>query len=774
MTGRSQPAHLIPLDGRDWGVWRDVVLRSAGFPADLVLTLTDPELAAAADAAVYDPGRLADYRREYASATDRLSAAVQKIARMGRFREAVAWQNPKLIKQCLDKIAAGEPRNVRGRNHELTIAGYLQRYCVKNDTIGFFGPVGWARWTDDGAAWLGMNVSDRFLSRRTANFEAWAVDAVARALSAAPALRPWLVPRRFSGHRLDGGTLHVPGRGQVVLDSRESELMFLADGVRCLRDIAAELVWSEYPELGEETALFAAYQALAERALVRLDFVGTIQTWPERALLERLERISDRAVRQSALGTVHRFIAARDRVGAAAGDDVALEAALADLAECFQDITGVRGERRPGETYAGRTLVYEDTVLGTRLTLGPELRKELAGPLGLLLTSARWLIAEVADEYDRIFQEFYDRRVAQSGSADVPLAAIMSLATPHLYFDLRTIREPVRRAVAEFQRRWAEILQLPPGARHVQLKSADIADQVAELFPARPTPWAVAMHHSPDLMIAAADVDAIDRGEFLFVLGELHVSFNSLESRVFVEQHDDPPSMLANAEADLGSRRIYGIPPRDWPGVSSRLAPPASLLSPRYTYWTLHPESTTPPAPIIPGADLVVRRVDGQLIVRAVTGGFEATLAETIGEFLGTSAVNGFKPVRGQHSARILIDRLVLARESWTFRADEVDWARTAAEADRFLGARRWRERHGLPDRVYFKVPVEDKPTFVDFSSLVYVNILAKAIRRAAEVENGTVTLTEMLPDLSQSWLRDAAGSRYTAELRMLTVDGRA
>ena len=100
------------------------------------------------------------------------------------------------------------------------------------------------------------------------------------------------------------------------------------------------------------------------------------------------------------------------------------------------------------------------------------------------------------------------------------------------------------------------------------------------------------------------------------------------------------------------------------------------------------------------------------------------------------------------------------------------DWARTAAEADRFLGARRWRERHGLPDRVYFKVPVEDKPTFVDFSSLVYVNILAKAIRRAAEVENGTVTLTEMLPDLSQSWLRDAAGSRYTAELRMLTVDG--
>jgi hypothetical protein len=760
----------VALAGQDWDLWRDVVVRSAGFPAALALTLTDADLASAADATLRDPGRLVEYRQEYASATERLTTAVRKVAQSPRFREAVAWQNPKLIEQCLDKAAAGEPRNVRGRNHELTIASYLQRYCLKNDTIGFFGPVGWARWTDDGA-WLAVDVGTRFLSRRTVQFEAWAIDAVARTLSADPALRPWLVPRRRSAHRLTGNTLQVPGRPRITLNAQDAELLSLADGTRCLRDLAGELSWSEFAELGDEQLLFDAYQSLGQRGFVRLDFVGTIQSAPERGLIGRLERVGDPGVRAWALAAVHRLIEARDRVSAAAGDDVALRSALAHVNDCFESLTGVPGERRQGQTYAGRTLVYEDTVLGARVALGPRLRGELAAPLGLVLSSVRWLVAEVAEEYDRAFQQIYDRRVAQSGSAEVPLAAILSAATPLLYYDVRRLREPVRRAVTEFQRRWAAILAPSPGTRAVRLASADIAAQVAQQFPARTAPWATGIHHAPDLMLAAADVDAIERGDFLFVLGELHVSINTLDSRVFVDHHDDPPSLLANAEADLGDRRVYPIPGRDWPGVSSRLSPPGSLLSARYRYWTMHDEATTPPVPIIPAVDLSVRRVDGRLMVYSADGGFAETLAETVGDLLAAASTNGFKPVGGGYSPRIQIDRLVISRESWTFRVAELDWARSSDEADRFLGARRWRERHGLPERLYYKVPVEDKPTFVDFSSLVYVNVLAKALRRSLEVPEATVTLSEMLPDLSQLWLRDATGNRYTAELRMLALD---
>ena len=40
----------------------------------------------------------------------------------------------------------------RDRGHEQMLASYLQRYCTKNDTIGFFGPVGWGRLGERGGA----------------------------------------------------------------------------------------------------------------------------------------------------------------------------------------------------------------------------------------------------------------------------------------------------------------------------------------------------------------------------------------------------------------------------------------------------------------------------------------------------------------------------------------------------------------------------------------------------------------------------------------------
>ncbi|MEC3993080.1 lantibiotic dehydratase [Actinacidiphila sp. DG2A-62] len=768
---REQGAHLVPLTGTGWATWRDVVLRGTGFPAERVQVLTDPALAAAADAAAGDPALLDAYREEYAAATGRLSAAVRTVAQDPRFREAVAWQNPKLVKLCLDKLAAGEPRNVRGRNHELTAASYLQRYSLKNDTIGFVGPVGWARWTDEGSP-LELRVGDEFLARRTVYFEIWAIDAVARTLSADPEVRPWLVPRLFAAHQLEGSTLQIPGRAPVALTPAEAEVLSLVDGVRCVQDVAAEMTWSEFPELGEPAALLATYDDLVGRGLLRLDLVGAIEAFPERTLIRRLERIKDPEARERALGVVGRLVDARDRVAASAGDDVALEAALSALAETFHDITGLDAERRAGLTYAGRTLVYEDTVRGVRVDLGPELREELGRPLALLLDSARWLVAEIGEEYDRLFRELYERRVAQSGNPVVPLAAILSLATPHLFFNTRALSKPVRRAVDEFQRRWAAVLQLPhQDAREVQRSSAELADRVAEFFPPRPVPWVTAIHHSPDFMLAAADEAAVARGDFLLVLGELHLSFNTMESRVFVQQHDDPPSMLAAAETDLGDRRIYGIPSRETPGVSSRVSPPSALLSPGYTYWTIHPESVLPPGPIMPAADLEVLREGDRLIARSRTGSFRAPLSKMFGEPLAAAAVNAFKPVsRGAHSPRITVDRLVIARESWSFPAAEVVWAAVKDESERFLAARSWRIEHGLPERAFYKVPVEDKPTFVDFGSLVYVNIVAKSIRRSAE-ENGSVSLTEMLPDRDELWLKDAEGARYTSELRILTVD---
>ena len=131
------------------------------------------------------------------------------------------------------------------------------------------------------------------------------------------------------------------------------------------------------------------------------------------------------------------------------------------------------------------------------------------------------------------------------------------------------------------------------------------------------------------------------------MLGELHLSFNTMESRVFVQQHDDPSVLLAMAEADLGDPAdLRDRRPRRCTSVTSRTAPPSALLSPHYTYWTTHPESATPPAPIMPAADLFVHRDGDQLIVRSGKGDWQAPLLQVLGEQLSGVAVNAVQADR--------------------------------------------------------------------------------------------------------------------------------
>ena len=88
--------HRVPLAGTAWSVWRDVCLRSAGFPADMVLAICDEPLARRADLAGADPaGRLA-YDEAYAGAAGRLSRAIADTHADPVFREALTWQNPGL------------------------------------------------------------------------------------------------------------------------------------------------------------------------------------------------------------------------------------------------------------------------------------------------------------------------------------------------------------------------------------------------------------------------------------------------------------------------------------------------------------------------------------------------------------------------------------------------------------------------------------------------------------------------------------------------------
>ena len=244
--------------------------------------------------------------------------------------------------------------------------------------------------------------------------------------------------------------------------------------------------------------------------------------------------------------------------------------------------------------------------------------------------------------------------------------------------------------------------------------------------------------------------------------------------RLWAEQHPDPARLIAAERADRGPRRVVAIPAKDHPSVTSRTYPPSAVLGPGQLYWSSAVnDSLDPPEQdtVMAGAAMTVTRRGDDLVVLAPSG-TELDLFEVIGDELLDVVVNSFQPAApAAHRPRITIDRLVLSRERWTFQVADSAWAFAMDERERYFLARRWRQEQQLPERVFYRVPVEVKPTAADFRSIVLVNLLAKHIRQTRAAGHAEYSVTEMLPDLDQLWLTDRQGRRYSSELRMIAYD---
>jgi hypothetical protein len=63
--------------------------------------------------------------------------------------------------------------------------------------------------------------------------------------------------------------------------------------------------------------------------------------------------------------------------------------------------------------------------------------------------------------------------------------------------------------------------------------------------------------HSPDIQIAAADVDAVERGDYLVVIGDYHPGTSPLGQGLFSYRHPDRQRFLETWGSDVGTPTIY-------------------------------------------------------------------------------------------------------------------------------------------------------------------------------------------------------------------------
>src|SRR5262249_61798819 len=109
----------------------------------------------------------------------------------------------------------------------------------------------------------------------------------------------------------------------------------------------------------------------------------------------------------------------------------------------------------------------------------------------------------------------------------------------------------------------AEAARAPPFAsRRVRFDCAAIAERMRPIFSAPAPGWPSARYHSPDLMIAADSIDAINADRFDVVLGELHAAVNTIGMRIRVAHHPEPALLVQAVDRDFDAPRIVPVVPK--------------------------------------------------------------------------------------------------------------------------------------------------------------------------------------------------------------------
>ncbi|MCT9932200.1 lantibiotic dehydratase family protein [Planotetraspora sp. A-T 1434] len=729
MTGGTVNGHLIELLD-DWALWRVAAVRGAGLPAGWLDRLTAPGHDGPA-------GLLGD----------------------PLFASALTWQNPGVVAAWMAPLIASggtgpDVKKVTTLRAGL-LARYAQRYCAKNDSIGFFGPVGWAKLTGDDQV-EPVVLGGGGIRHGEVFFEHWAVELLARAFESDERVRPHLPVRRHPAVSVEGRLARRPFRPPVELDDAALAVLGQVASGR-----TAGLIEPE-----------ATLLALRDAGVVRIGFTVPVGERPEDALRDQVARIPEPSLREELLGCLDELDEARRAAAKAMTDPVPLAEALRGLEEAFTRRTR-RAPRRGKDVGAGRTLVYPDCRRDLDVTIGAPLIDRLAPPLGLLLRSARWLTAQAAEAVQESLAGVYGRLRARSDEvtlADLHFAAAEPLAGGPA--------SPVNEVAHDFRLRWAEIIELATGAgkapgaepEEIRLDAAAIADHVAAMFPDPGTapPWAAARHHSPDLLLART------ASGLTWVLGELHVAMNTLESRFFHTLSDDRGELAAATAADMAGGRVVPCYPNG-PAVDSRRYPPLAVHVPgRYLYWSFGDDTGAPAgAASLPATGLVVTEDGGGgLLAGPRDGSWRLPVLEFFGEFLSALVVNTFRiRTDDPYEPRLVVDDLVVRRRGWRFTAGEFPTGlltrggyRWEVLADRLAGA-------GLPRHLFATSPLDPKPFYVDLRSPSLVTNLARSWRRLPD--GGHVELREMLPGHGDLWLADADGRRYTTEIRMVAVDTR-
>ncbi|MGI9114888.1 MAG: lantibiotic dehydratase [Chthoniobacterales bacterium] len=658
--------------------------------------------------------------------------------------------------QLMDLTRSGEPlptHNSGARKRDRHLLLYLQRIASKNDTFSEFGPSVWGRVNTQGPA-LKLDTAAG-VTRREAFPERWVAHALAAAMNTDPEIAPELRPRLNPNGSLQDDRFVFSDTGESVqIKPEQQTIICRCDGKTPLRDIATS----------SDDATEALRQLIEAKVLIAAVEVPAMEPFACEILHRDVKRWSEGPTKQRWLSMVAAFSAFAAEF--ARTIEPPARAKILDEARRQLSTIGIQPKQGQRALYAATNPIAEECTRDCTFEMTQALLDEVVNEAEPWIDFWRDSYAFVAARVAANLRSLLEKAAAKNRAMPLPAflrfceSAKLPLTGPGLVGMAHIAFQEVKNAFRErlCPHAGAAEYELTPEDCAVVRKNFDYPKFDQFTYP------------SADLQLAAKSVEAVNRGEYRWLIAELHPAVAALHHGVFwscpdreafsraLESmiHDKPVCHFGFFAADFTAHttvRLFDALPKHAVFASAQRA---------------HPDWRY----VAPCEVEVFVDEEGDVALRRGA------------EYLGSLARNwviplGFHPFLftiAPNTPRLRCGRVVVQRRAWSVSAEELGAGDfSGVSRDLVLAVEKLRAAKDWPRFIYIR-PSEQalrrsgaenrdkdtKPVFIDLESYLFLEIFHRWLTKAGELE-----VTEMFPAPDQLLWQEDDGRR-TFEMRTL------
>ena len=646
------------------------------------------------------------------------------------------------------------PRRKRDRARERHLLLYLQRICAKNDTLSEFGPGGWGTVAGRPKS-LTLSPQPGIAARETF-LERWTAHGVAAALNADPEIRDELAPRLNPNGLIAGDRFIFTDTGEAIeLDAATQQVLQRIDS-----KTAAHSLGIDAPIL----------EQLAQQRIIRWEVeVPALEPHAFDVLVSDVTQWRDGPVRASWLSALQPIAALPGKFAEAPSTGARAEI-MDDARRQLQNL----GAARTGSDrflYSAANPIGEECFRECNFTIGEDLVGEVARDAAPWIDFWRDSYAFVASRVAAGLRGILEKAPTKNGAMPLPaffhvceqlrmpLTGPAMVGLAHMAF--QEVKVAFRQQIA--QRADEAEVQLTADDCHFVRKNFEYPKFDEYTYP------------SADMQISAESVEAVARGEYEWVLAELHPPVALLHHGFYWGCPDKEALGRAVASTTNGRPTLhFGFFAIDF--TATTVVRVFDAIPDLMNF--VAPQRGNPRWRIIPSAEIEVFVDDAN--------GDVALRLRGSGEYLGSLARGwwmalGFHPFlfgRAPHLPRLRCGKVIVQRRSWTVSLEELPAGNYTGVSRNLVAAiERLRAAKGWPRYIYIR-PSEQalrrsgaegrdkdtKPVFIDLESYLFLEIFHGWLTKAGELE-----VIEMLPDPDHLLWQEKDGRR-TFELRTQIV----